>query len=233
MNRLLQSAMNVDRLLAALLAIAAFMTYTFIRAVDEVYEKSARLFDEAVLLGFRSHADKTQPGGPTWLPDVMRDFAALGSSAVLAAVALGSAILLALSGKRRTVVFILLAVLTGIIVEHVMKSGYGRPRHDLLPHGVLATSWSFPGGHSMNAAVVYLTLGNLLAQTQRRVSIKAFLISFSVFLSILIGVSNLYLGVRWPTDVFAGWTLGLSWAMVCWLVLHSLQRRGMLEPETS
>ena len=54
--------------------------------------------------------------------------------------------------------------------------------------------------------------------------------SVAVLLTLMIGVSRLYLGVHWPTDVLAGWTLGSCWALLCWMVARQLQRLGAVEP---
>jgi undecaprenyl-diphosphatase len=85
----------------------------------------------------------------------------------------------------------------------------------------------------MMAAVVYLTLGALLARTQASRSVKAYVLTVAVILTMLVGASRVYLGVHWPTDVLAGWALGGSWALACWLVMLWLQARGGVEGETA
>lgn len=87
-----------------------------------------------------------------------------------------------------------------------------------MPHGVVVTNASFPSGHTVMAAVVYLTLGVLLARTLPRRRLRVFVIAVSALVAILVGLSRVYLGVHWPTDVLAGWTIGAAWALVCWLL---------------
>jgi undecaprenyl-diphosphatase len=106
-----------------------------------------------------------------------------------------------------------------------------RPRPDIVPHIVYASSTSFPSGHSMMSAVTYLTLGALLARSQARKRLKAYFLLLAAFLSLIVGVSRVYLGVHWPTDVLAGWTAGTVWAMLCWVATRWLQRRHTLEPD--
>src|SRR5690606_26095037 len=88
---------------------------------------------------------------------------------------------------------------------------------------------SFPSGHAMMSAVTYLTLGALLARLHRPPALKAFFLGVAMGLTLLVGVSRVYLGVHWPTDVLAGWAAGSVWASACWLAARFFQRRGSVE----
>ena len=81
------------------------------------------------------------------------------------------------------------------------------------------------------SAVTYLTLGALMARSQKRKSIKAFFLLAAVFLTLCIGTSRVYLGVHWPSDVLAGWVAGSVWAVICWLAARRLQGKNQLEQE--
>jgi undecaprenyl-diphosphatase len=81
----------------------------------------------------------------------------------------------------------------------------------------------------MLAAVVYLTLGALLARVAERRRVRTYFIAAAFLLTGLVGGSRVYLGVHYPTDVLAGWALGLAWALLCWLIARYLQSRGKVE----
>jgi undecaprenyl-diphosphatase len=83
----------------------------------------------------------------------------------------------------------------------------------------------------MLSAVVFLTLGVLLARTQADVRVKTYLLTVAAIATMIVGASRVYLGVHWPTDVLAGWAIGTGWALMCWLLLLWLQKRGKVEPE--
>jgi undecaprenyl-diphosphatase len=135
--------------------------------------------------------------------------------------------------KRAAALLVLASVGGGTALSFAMKAAFDRPRPDLVEHGVEVATASFPSAHAMLAAVTYLTLGALLARVQPKRSVKAYLLGVAVVLTLLIGLSRVYLGVHWPTDVLAGWCVGAAWATACWLVAYWLQARGRVERDVS
>jgi len=117
----------------------------------------------------------------------------------------------------------------GGVLSTVMKQLFGRDRPDIVSPLVAVTSPSFPSGHSMLAAIMYLTLGALLARFSARRRTKVYLIAVALFATLVVGASRVYLGVHYPSDVLAGWCAGLVWSLICWLVARYLQHRGTLE----
>ncbi len=209
---------------AALLAFAAI--------ADETTEGDTRQFDTAVLLAFRNPADLADPIGPPWLETAFRDITGLGGSAVLTLITTTVIGYLLLDGKRPAALLMIAAIGGGAGVNNLLKHGFGRPRPELVPHLVDVSGLSFPSGHAMLSAIVYLTLGALLARVESRPRIKAYLLAVAIGTTLLVGVSRVYLGVHWPTDVLAGWCAGAAWAMLCWLVALWLQMPpGRVEPE--
>ena len=218
------------RILIALVVLAAGI-WGFVGIADEVREGDATSLDRTILLLFRNPADPSDPLGPIWLESAVRDITALGGVTVTTLMTLGAAGFLLLSGKRGAALFVVVSIAGAALLSSGMKLGFERPRPDLVPHGVEVYTASFPSGHATGAAATYLTLGALLARFQSRRRLKVYLLSLAVLLTVLIGLSRLYLGVHWPSDVLAGWTLGASWALLCWLVAWQLQRRGKVEDD--
>jgi len=212
-----------------LLLLVAGGAWGFAELADEAVEGDTRGFDSALLLALREPGDPGDPLGPRWLEVAARDVTALGSVVVLGLLTLAVAGYLALDGKRHAALLALAAVSGGQILNTLLKAGIARPRPDLVPHAVEVFSASFPSGHAMTSAATYLTLGALLARMQRRRRLKLFSLGLAVTLTLLVGLSRVYLGVHWPTDVIGGWAAGALWALLCWLVALWLQGRGQVE----
>jgi undecaprenyl-diphosphatase len=203
--------------------------WLFIAIAGEVMEGETTAWDRRLLLALRNAADPAMPWGPPWVQEMARDFTALGGVAVLTLMTLVVTGYLVLAGKRHAAIAVFAAVAGGLIVSTLLKLGFDRARPDLVPHGSVVYTSSFPSGHSMMAAVTYLTLGALLARVEASIRMKTYLLSVAVILTVLVGVSRVYLGVHWPTDVAAGWAVGAAWALACSLVMRRLQRRGRVE----
>jgi undecaprenyl-diphosphatase len=213
------------------LLLVAILAWAFVEIARSLALGGIRGFDERLLLAFRSADDPAVLLGPPRLQEAMRDLTALGGWTVLAIITLGVAGLLWLQRHRSTAVFVLIAVSSGKLAGSLLKAGFDRPRPDLVPHEMLALSSSFPSGHSMMAALTYLTLAVLLARVQEHWQVKVYLIALAAFLTVAVGTSRIYLGVHWPSDVVAGWCAGTAWALSCWLVARWLQLWRRVEPE--
>jgi undecaprenyl-diphosphatase len=211
--------------------VAITLTIGFIALAGEVLEGDTQRFDERILAALRSTDDPGRPIGPRWLPGAAVDITALGSAAVLGLAVAGVAGFLLLQGAWRIAVFVVVASSGGWLLNHVLKELFGRARPDVVPHLREVLTLSFPSGHAMTSAAVYLTLGALLMRISKRRLTKFYCRGAAMLLSALVGASRVYLGVHYPTDVLAGWLLGLSWALLCWLVERALERKAGLKQE--
>jgi undecaprenyl-diphosphatase len=200
------------------IAVAAMLAWGFIVLLEEVSEGDTRAVDEAIILAFRVPGNPADPIGEPWFEEAMRDITALGSAPTLVIAVLAVVGFLALAKAWRPAIFTLLASGGGLLLSSLLKYTIDRPRPDLVPHGNLIYTSSFPSGHSMMSAVVYLTLAALVTRLIERKRLKGYALAVAMTLTLLIGVSRIYLGVHWPSDVLAGWAAGAAWALGCWLV---------------
>jgi undecaprenyl-diphosphatase len=216
----------------ALVLLVATAIWGFIELADEVIEGETRAMDRAILLALRNPHDLSDPLGPKWLEELFRDFTALGGVGVLVFISLGVAGYLVLQRKYRALLLLFVAVAGGMLLSSALKAGFARPRPDLVPHGAYVYTASFPSGHALMATATYLTLGALLARILPDRRTRLFLLAMAIVLSLLVGISRVYLGVHWPSDVAAGWMAGSAWALLWWLVARWLQRRRVVEETT-
>jgi undecaprenyl-diphosphatase len=212
-----------------LVLVVSGAVWGFIAVASEVREGETRAVDRAIVLGLRHPQDLADPLGPPWFEETMRDFTALGGAGVLGLFTLAAAGFLWIDGKPRGAWFVCFAVAGGLVLSTLLKHVFQRPRPDLVPHGSIVFTTSFPSGHAMLSAVTYLTLGALLARLHERERIKVYVLGVAVVLTVLVGSSRVYLGVHWPTDVLAGWAAGAAWAALCSLAARALQRKGTME----
>jgi undecaprenyl-diphosphatase len=215
-------------LLAALAIVLALLAFS--KTAGEMREGDLREFDDGVLRMMRSADDPSVPVGPAWLVQVAIDVTALGGTGVLAIILLIVVGYLALEGRYDAIALIVVATAGGGLLSELLKWWFARKRPEIVPHLVNVGSASFPSGHSLLAVVTYLTLGALLARFVRRRRSRTYCIVVSLLLALLIGLSRVYLGVHYPTDVLAGWSAGLAWALPCWLFARYLQYRGRVKP---
>jgi undecaprenyl-diphosphatase len=201
----------------------------FLEIADEVVEGETARVDERILLALRNPDDPSDPiGGPT-IEELVRDLTALGGVAIIGLVTASAVGFLLMDRKFHAAILVLVATVGGQLLSSALKGLYDRPRPSVVPHLMHASQASFPSGHSLLAAVTYLTLGALLARLVDRPALKVYIVAVAVTLTGLVGLSRIYLGVHYPTDVLAGWCAGMAWAILCWEVARWLQRRGMVE----
>lgn len=217
---------ETDVLIAALILMAC--VWVFVRVASGVAAGSTTRFDEWAILALRHPDDPKTPIGPHWLQETARDMTALGGVAFLTMLTVTIAGFLWFKRLYGAMGLTVGAALGGLIVSQSLKSFFHRPRPDLVPHLAHVYTSSFPSGHAMLSATVFLTLGALLGRFVREPVLKAYFLIVAAVLTLLVGLSRVYIGVHYPTDVLAGWTAGLAWALSCWLFVRWLQHRGIV-----
>jgi len=200
--------------------------YGFVEMAEVARDAEAHDFDTRILLAFRQPGNPADPIGPAWVEEAVRDMTSLGSVSVLVFIVASVIGYLLVTRRPAAALFVLVSIAGGQVLSSLLKLGVDRPRPDLVPHLAEVFSLSFPSGHAMLSAVTYLTLGALIARITPGRAASVYVLSVAVLATVLVGASRVYLGVHWPSDVFAGWCAGAAWAMACWLVAQWFLRRG-------
>jgi undecaprenyl-diphosphatase len=212
--------------IGALLAVfvAASLILSFGLIAEEVMEGDTHKLDTAILLAFHTPGNPADRIGPPWLEEMMRDITALGSYAFIIIVVVAALGYLLLVRKPALVTLTIASVAGGTFISNLLKAGFDRPRPDI-EHAARVFTASFPSGHATLSAVTFLTLGAILTRVNADRRVKLYFMGVAVFLTILVGISRVYLGVHYPSDVLAGWCIGSGWAMLCWAGALWLQIR--------
>jgi undecaprenyl-diphosphatase len=203
------------------------LVWGFARLADAMLEGETRVFDEWVLTALRKATDPGALKGPLWLRSGAEDITALGSPTVLGLTVLAVTGYLLLHRLYRYGLFIFIASTGGWVLNWTLKQAFARARPAIVPHLREVVSSSFPSGHALTSAAVYLTLGALLMRIAHGRLAKYYCIAIPMFVTFLVGSSRVVLGVHYPSDVIAGWLIGMSWALLCWVVERVLERRGL------
>ncbi len=210
----------------AVTVIIAVLLSCFAVLASEVAERETDAFDRAVLLWLRQGG--ADPLGPPWLERAVLDLSALGSGAVATVLVIIAAGFFVLDARPRQAALLAACTLSTWAAIAVLKQLYGRPR-PAFGASELVLGLSFPSGHTMIATALYLTLGAIVGGSLQRRRLRYFVYAVAAVLAALVGVTRVYLGVHHPTDVLAGWTLGLAWALSCGLANHLLREQRVVE----
>jgi undecaprenyl-diphosphatase len=197
---------------------ACVLVFVFISLTGQVLEGDTLAFDTKIMRALRSPDDPTKPIGPPWMENALEDLTAIGGSTVLGLVVVAVVGFMVLQARYRTALFVLLTAISGELLNSGLKQMFNRPRPSIIPHLREAFSTSFPSGHAMESAIVYLTLGAILMRVAETRLTKLYILTVAMLLTMLVGASRVFLGVHYPTDVIGGWIIGFMWASVCWLV---------------
>ena len=226
-NFLEKTGLNEVRLLLVVLSVLAGVLI-FISIANDVVEGETQHFDNYILKSLREPGDVSQPAFPGWVTKAMEDITSLGSATIIVLFTILVIGYLLIQKKYYWLWLVLIATIGGAILVWGLKEFIGRTRPTVVTHLLQENSLSFPSGHSMMSAIVYLTQATLLSKIQENRKAKIYIISTALLLTFLIGISRVYIGVHYPTDVIAGWVAGISWALLCWYVASILERKRNL-----
>lgn len=175
--------------------------------------------DTTLIMLFRAADNPAVPMGPAWFHEAVRDMTALGSFVGLFFMALTATLALWLCGYRHLAIGLVVSLVAAFLASTALKIAVARPRPDIVEHAALTFTASFPSGHAFLSAATLLTIASFVGLASRRADIARFCMIMAVIIAGLIGLSRIYLGVHWPTDVLGGWCLGIVWSSVAtaWL----------------
>jgi len=157
---------------------ACALLWIFLILAGEIAEGETQAFDVMILKALRSRDDPSRPIGPVWLENSLLDLTALGGSTVLGLVIFAVLGFLLLQARYRTALFVAMTSASGELVSAVMKQAFNRPRPTIVPHLREVYTTSFPSGHAMESAIVYLTLGAILMRvTEMFQTVPAFILA--------------------------------------------------------
>jgi undecaprenyl-diphosphatase len=210
-----------------LLALAAMLAATaaFAELAEWVGEGKTQAFDTSVLVRVHRYASPA-------LDRAALEITALGAGLVVVMLLGVASVLLWISRHRYSVLLLWVAVVGATLLNTVMKAVYDRPRPSVFPWRTpYAEAASFPSGHSTTAVAAYATLAYLVARLSPTRRLKWATIGVAVVVILLIGLSRVYLGVHYPSDVLAGFLSGFVWAVFCALGIEVLRYFRRREPE--
>ena len=200
--------------IGGLLAIAG--TFGFAQLAGHVRSGSTQAFDDTVLSWIGKQRTPV-------LDSVMLEITALGTGTVVMMVVFVAGLFLWLNQHKHSAALLVIATLGCLLLNNLLKAGFGRPRPDVIAWSTHASFYSFPSGHAMSATVVYSTVAYLAARLQRTHKARVAMMATALLIILLICVSRLYLGVHYPSDVIAGMVIGLAWAGFCMATLEAIQ----------
>lgn len=202
--------------------LMAVAVWGFMKIAGEVLEGDARTVDLWILHLLRTGDQHLTPAGPLWLQEAMRDVTALGSPAVLT-LAVGAVWGYLVMARQRVMSWLALgSAIGGVLVAYSLKTLFSRARPDAVFHAAVASGYSFPSGHAMMSAIVYLTMAALIARLAPRTRLRLYVMAVALLITGLVGLSRIYLGVHWASDVVGGWAAGAAWALMCWMLASRL-----------
>ena len=185
----------------AILALVGVMVVALVALIDA---GAMRPFDQAVIGSVRA-APLVAP--LAWLQAATQ----LGSTVWVFSLAVLVGLVEVVRGRARVGIAAAAAIGLGALANSTIKLVVARPRPDLLTPIVVEPGYSFPSGHSLSAMVAYGVIAVLVARSGLPGPARGVIIGLLGVLVAVVGLSRVYLGAHYPTDVIGGWLMGFAW----------------------
>ncbi|WP_394704120.1 phosphatase PAP2 family protein [uncultured Cohaesibacter sp.] len=198
-----------------IIGLVGFAAIAYLVSTD-----ATTVFDHSVMSYFIELGETVSPLGPPWVEEIFLELTALGGGTVLTLVALLVLVGLFITHQRGAALTLIATLFSGTIIPYGLKFLFDRPRPDLVAHLDRTFTASFPSAHATVSMIYWISIATIIARFIDHASLRRFIYYSAFSLVIVIGLSRIYLGVHWPSDVIAGWLLGLSWAAFCWLLAN-------------
>lgn len=218
-----------DRSASTAMRRAAYLTLSLGVAVFAVLVVVVQLgltdsFDRRVVLSLRNPEDLSDAWGPVWFQEAAAELTALGGYPILILAVVLVVIALLIARKNAAALFLSVAVISGSAASSLLKLFFNRARPDLVDHLDRTFTSSFPSGHAMLSMIAWLTLAAVAVRFIEMRRLRIYVLSAALTVALIIGSTRVYLGVHWPSDVIAGWAIGLAWASGSWLIADRIAR---------
>tara|TARA_R110002124_G_scaffold49437_9_gene144971 strand:- start:3110 stop:3823 length:714 start_codon:yes stop_codon:yes gene_type:complete len=181
-------------------------------------------FDRIVVLSLRNPEDLSDAWGPVWFQEAAAELTALGGYPIVVLAVVIVLIALLIARKTAAAVFLAVTLISGSVVSSLLKLFFNRARPDLVDRLDQTFTSSFPSAHAMLSMIAWLTLAAIAIRFIEMRRLRIYILIAAVILALIIGSTRVYLGVHWPSDVIAGWAIGLAWASGSWLVADKIAR---------
>jgi len=224
-----ENADQVDRTFWLGAAVVLIGAWVFLHMANLVEDHGGHPLDDVIIQWFRQPGDPGVLRGPSWTEEAVRDLTALGSPLVVALLTVLTSGYLVVSRRPHAALVVSLSAAGGGWLNFLLKEWFGRPRPGVVPPLTEVTGLSFPSGHAQISTIVFLTVASVMARLATTPARRLYILGSALCLAILVGISRIALGVHYPTDVLAGWMVGVVWSLVLAGMVRLLQRVRWIE----
>ncbi len=222
-----------DPLLVRTLVLIALCLFGFLLLATFVTRGATQQFDNEILRDVRKLVELPTRPGHVWGEESIVAITSLGATITLVLASCVTLGFLVMTRKWHAALVLVLVLSGAGALNQSLKPYYDRSRPDAVTHIQHVETKSFPSGHALLSTSVYGTLGAIGISLLRARCLRIYLLVITICLPFLIGLSRIYLGVHYPSDVLAGWLVGTAWWLACWLLARHFARADRPFGETS